>query len=181
MCDSASVSWRGKRPGERREGKTEAQRNMETSVKRFFTYFRQNSSLGIFYTIVLHFKQVFYLLMVHWKLTTSHKSSTLFHSFGRHYLLPVYIETSRGLTEMLDQKKVPGKSFLLAMKMAWWFQKLKNVLFFLFLAIYIYLLNLSLFSIVFAMLRSCLWWMSSTFSNGGLKADRWLQVNLKVT
>ena len=56
--------------------------------------------------------------------------------------------------------------------MVWWFQKLKNVLFFLSLA---FLLNLSLLSIMFAMLQSSLCWMSPTFSNW-----KWIESRFKM-
>ena len=113
-------------------------------------------------TIVLHFKQVFYLLKAHWNLTTSQKSSMLFRSFVRQYLLIVtsphrnitwfnrnalvtsLVYFSRSIESRSCLRKV---SYLLAMKMIWWFQKLKNVLFFLSLAslLCIFLLILSFF------------------------------------
>ena len=40
------------------------------------------------------------LYIAHWKLTSSQKSSMLLRRCDRHYLLPVYIESSCGLTEM---------------------------------------------------------------------------------
>ena len=67
--------------------------------KSLLTYFadilhRINITSGIWYTIMLHFKQVFFLVVAHLKLTSSQKSS-MFRGCDRHY-----IETSHGLTEM---------------------------------------------------------------------------------